>query len=1840
MQRSNLKFIRIAATTLLFLALGISSVFAQLTPSGTEIFNRAEADYFDFHGNRLSTVSQTVVFIVRSVPRLTVSPDETEPTAIVGANERIVRIFRVCNTGNVADTYQIGNSNISSPSAISNLYFDIDDSGTISNADIPIVLNQTNSPNTIISGCFNVLADILTNNISVGSRLEIEITARSNTSTDVRDVGTIINIVGRSAIFTSPTNPNLPPLKQVNQNASYVGTIGERVNYSIDFKNSGDVPADNSIFLDNLPNEVRYAPNSLRLDGRNLTDPPNDDEGTVTGHRIEIRFARPIVAGQIVRITFQAIIEGAIPGGQGIINTANVSATNAATATTNPAVIIVNPYGVVYSGTGGGNVVVPNARVAVYLDNQGENLATFAPNVGFEPNAENLNPFSSNDQGRFTFAPNSRENSVPNMYYLNVTAENYRARLLEVRLIPTADNLFSLQIKALDAMPIAVSGGFDLTAAEVSIERIAALAFNIPMFAASNLEISKSADRSQAEIGENVNYRIDVHNASLSLIRDVEIRDSLPFSFNYIAGTGRISRNRVESPIDPQTSENTIIFRIGELAVGETITVTYRVRIGVNARSGDNYNSAVAIGYFANGDRAATEPAKVPVRISGGLFSLRQLIIGRIFADKNGNNSFDKGEKGLPSVRVYLANGASAITDSEGLYSFPAVTEGSQTISIDPLTIPEGYFLSKSKRKADASRTRLLRTPIGGGGMLRQNFALTFDENFAAKKKTEVPKVDRLEAVFVKPADEPKKDSAESKLETESPAVAAVAEGEARIENIVDREVVRSPAMNPEISVRLNWKVKVELNGENIGETSIGTTRDDRRTKVTTYTFIGLGLKPGPNTLQVTPINPNGTPTATKKITVFGRGNVKRIEIIPAKKQLQASGRDRTTVKIKAFDEWNNPAQDSAIAIQTTHGSLKKNETIDIEKKSSKEFLDETPLPENANSPVQQETLNLTNGEAEIELISGNQIGEVSFKVIAGGTEAVEKLRFTAELRPAILVSLAEFSVGKNSPEMSLRNTTETARGHLQFFYRGRVFGQRNLLTLAYDSQQPLNRVAGQDRLFQLSPLERTYAILGDSSVRFQEAESNSKLYFRLDRNRHYAVFGDIEADLSASRLAGYSRRLTGLKLHLENNNGDFVTVTGARPDTSFARQVIPGGALSLVRLDYADILIGSEALNLEVRDRRNPEIILSREPLTRGIDYNIDFTTGTIIFLRPISTFDYNLNLIQVVATYEYRSNGLTNQVYTGRASKNFAKLGLRFGFSFIDQRQTDSSPFRIAGTDFTLKLPSDGVLEGEFAVSRGLFNNSSTATNDNVNQTGNAFFIALNQPLRKFFKSNLRFDLSGASAGYFNPFGTTITAGNKRANITLEAKPFERSLVKFNIIGEKNRTSNVDNQRITAGLQWSQSLTSKIRFNFGYDYRIYTDKTAEKTTNSSLLSIGADWKPTEKLDFAVKREQNLAGADPSFPNQTTFSANYRVNERAKIFFTQRLAAAEISPIADLGGTGFSATRARRETAFGIESKFGKYTSLNSRYQLENGINASDSFALLGLNNRLPIKKNLSVEFGFERAFHLQGNGKSFNNVSFGLNYTPTDSFRASTRYEMRNRDGFGQSFSIGAAGILKKGWTTLTRFQYGNISFKGRANRIMDGQAAVAIRPRDTDKYGILFSYNYRNSFLSGRPREAGTKLRADTLSADAFYQFNSRLEFYGRSALKISGDGNQTLPFASTLTYLLQGRLQYRLTNSFDVAAETRYLFQPSSLSKKQSIGAELGYWLTPDLRFGIGYNLRQSKESLNLGSSNMKAGMYFTITSKISRLFNLFGTSKNKPKNAPAVEDDIKIAKAIK
>src|SRR5882724_8212207 len=576
-------------------------------------------------------------------------------------------------------------------------------------------------------------------------------------------------------------------------------------------------------------------------------------------------------------------------------------------------------------------------------------------------------------------------------------------------------------------------------------------------------------------------------------------------------------------------------------------------------------------------------------------------------------------------------------------------------------------------------------------------------------------------------------------------------------------------------------------------------------------------------------------------------------------------------------------------------------------------------------------------------------------------------------------------SFGRSAPEMELRGDNRAARGHVEFFYKGKTFAN-SLLTLAYDSQRPLNRTAGRDRFFQLDPLARTYPLFGDSSVRYADAQSNSKLYVRVDHKRSFAMFGDMEADLGESSLLGYSRKLTGVKLHLENSRGDQVTVTGARPDTAFARDVYPGDQLSLIRLSL-DIMPGSESIVIEVRDRRNPDIVISRETLIRSVDYNLDPNTGYVFFLRPISTFDHNFNLLQIVATYEYRVTGMSFAVYTARASKRFTGLGLRVGMSVIDQRQAEFGSFFLGGVDVEKRLARNGRLTFEWATSHGRIASSGnlTSSSPDTEHSGNATRVELEQPL-KVCEAVVHASFVRSDARFLNPFGSTISPGSQRITAAIDLKPRKNSLLKFGVTHERNETDNVDNRRVTASALWTQTISERLRASFGFDFRRFSDAKNNREIQSKLFTLGADWQATDKLQLSVKREQNLGEADPTYPNQTTLGATYQMNKMTKLFFAQRLASAPIVPISDMSTTGFAISSSRRETQIGIETRLGRNTSLIGRYQLENGINGTDSFAVVGLQNRLPLSKQIWFDFGFEHGMHLAGAGKGLTSGGVGF--------------------------------------------------------------------------------------------------------------------------------------------------------------------------------------------------------------------------------------------------------------
>src|SRR5436190_6525031 len=1027
-----------------------------------------------------------------------------------------------------------------------------------------------------------------------------------------------------------------------------------------------------------------------------------------------------------------------------------------------------------------------------------------------------------------------------------------------------------------------------------------------------------------------------------------------------------------------------------------------------------------------------------------------------------------------------------------------------------------------------------------------------------------------------------------------------------------------TPGLDIQVRTAVDWNVRLEVNGEQISDKNVGESRVDHKNQVSTFGFVGINVRPGVNRIRATAVGPNGEAGHPVEINVMGRGPARRLEIVSDKTEIQSGGNDFTLVHITMLDQWGNPALDGQVGIDTSAGQLSRDGEVKTEAShavaANKANSGDAPTTVGSQLVLQTEK-----GAAIAKLIGSGAPGEAKLKAQTGEIEATAQVHIGSEMRPTILVGFAEMSFGKGIPEVSLRNETGNFRSRVSLFYSGRLPWD-SMLTFSYDTQRPINRTTGRDRMFQLDPLDRAYPLFGDSSTRFEAAPSNSKLYARIDHKLSFMMFGDFETDMDAP-LAGYSRKLTGVKAHFEDSKGDFITITGARPDTSFARDVFPAGQLGIMQLSSGEILPGSETVLLETRDRRNPEVVISRETLSRSIDYNLDPADGRLFFLRYLSTFDSVLNLKQIVVTYEHRAIGLASAVYTARGRKNFKRIGLKLGISAVLQREAEGSGFMLGGIDAEKTLPNHGSLQMAWARSNGevLGSGNVFSTDGNTRHDGDAYQLTIAQPL-PFFNGNLKARYFNASAGFFNPFGGTVTPGSQRAEALLELNPLKHSKLQFAVIDERNKTANVNNSRVTYGASLDQILGEKIKLHFGFDHRELTDNLSGKSTSSDLVTAAIDVHATDKLSFTAKREQNLGEADPTYPDQTTLGANYQINSLTKLFFTQRLAASSITPIGDYTGTGFATVSSRRETAFGVETRFSKSMTATGRYQLENGINGTDSFAVLGLQNRLPITKQLSLELGFERGFHLMGPNQSFNTGTVGFGWQPNSDFRATARYEYRDRGGVGQVLSFGAAGRLADGITALSRIQWSRGSITGHANSALDGTAALAIRPLETNRYGLLFSYNHRSLFQDGLNGQAPTRDSRDTLSTDGYYQPWKDFELFGRVAANFNGNGQPDLPYVATLTYLTQARAQYHFSKRMDAAIETRMIFQPSSGTTRTSTGAELGFWVLPDLRLGGGYNFAISREPFASNLIPQRRGFYFTVTSKLSRMFDLFGTAK--------------------
>jgi uncharacterized repeat protein (TIGR01451 family) len=237
------------------------------------------------------------------------------------------------------------------------------------------------------------------------------------------------------------------------------------------------------------------------------------------------------------------------------------------------------------------------------------------------------------------------------------------------------------------------------------------------------LKLNKVALEGSVSIGGVVQFEIEARNNSGdAALSNLTISDFMPVGLIYRSGSSRLNNQPMPDPeIITENGVQTLRWNIGDLPAGASLKVRFAAT-ATPAFPGEVVNQATARAIAANGAIIVeSNKARASVKRVNGIFSSSSTVVGRVYFDTDGNKRFDSGrDEVLPNARIYLSNGRYAITDNQGLYSFPDLEPGRYALRLDPLTVPFVAARVPDDQCAPGTRPVLLE----GDGIITKDFLL------------------------------------------------------------------------------------------------------------------------------------------------------------------------------------------------------------------------------------------------------------------------------------------------------------------------------------------------------------------------------------------------------------------------------------------------------------------------------------------------------------------------------------------------------------------------------------------------------------------------------------------------------------------------------------------------------------------------------------------------------------------------------------------------------------------------------------------------------------------------------------------------------------------------------------------------------------------------------------------------------------------------------------------------------------------------------------------------------------------------------------------------------------
>ncbi len=906
-------------------------------------------------------------------------------------------------------------------------------------------------------------------------------------------------------------------------------------------------------------------------------------------------------------------------------------------------------------------------------------------------------------------------------------------------------------------------------------------------------------------------------------------------------------------------------------------------------------------------------------------------------------------------------------------------------------------------------------------------------------------------------------------------------------------------------------------------------------------------------------------------------------------------------------------------------------------------------------------------GEACLNLVASNVAGESLVRVSSGAVKVQGMVDFVPDLRPMLVVGMVEGSISLTkfkkdalTPNIATTDFDETLRnfakttddgdkrqtvaGRVAMFVKGTVKGEY-LLTAAYDSDKIV-----QQKLFRDIDPNTYYPVFGDASVKNFDAQSTSRLYVRVDKDKSYMLYGDYTtaATDEATKLASYSRSLTGGKYHFENDTVK-VNAWAARDTLRAYVDEQPGMGISgPYAVGQPNAVANSEKVELLVRDRAQVSVILKRELLTRFVDYDFEPFTGKMLFRKPVPSVDENLNPVSIRTTYEVDEGG--EKFWVGGVDAKIKVGPVSIGASHVEDKNT-FAPYKLSGINAEVKLGAQTYFVAEVAKSTGtqFYNQSidaiTSATSGSPTSLGGVVPSAVvqsGQAARMELRHTsddlqARAYVNKADADFQNS-NAGVTAGREEAGANASYKVSDQIVMKVDLILTKDLataskreaggasvnykisdTLSVDigvnhvKEKGKAGalgvttLQNSQSSVPGLGFAGTSNYGISTANGASllpalsTTTAATTSAAQIDNEYTSlraRLTAKVTEDASIYGeieraTDDTGRQRSALGAEYRINEKSRVYGRYEF---ENTLSGNVAGYSLSGTNTRTSVV-GVDTEYMKDGQLFSEYRLSGAQNGFDAAASIGVRNQWSITDGFMINTSAERQALRPFEGARGDAVamSLGAMYSGNPVYKLGGKLEYRTSRPTDQwNATMAYDRKLDNDWSAIVRDLYMYTHDKwdtGAGDQTQNRfQVGLAYRDVETNQFNGLARLEYRTDVSTAL---ADLKNSTTTVfSLQGNYHPKRAITLNGQAAFKYV---NETFGAVATKWQgmLVAGRVSYDFTDRIDGSLMASRMWGTGA--SVTGIGAEIGVRLVDNMWLGLSYNIGKFVDT-ELFSSN--------------------------------------------